>query len=176
VAKAASPPLLGARHAAVAARIRLLVLDVDGVLTDGQIHYDAAGREFKSFHVRDGYGIVAVQRAGIEVAVISGRGSRATRARLRDLGIRHARLEAADKATALAALLKRLRIPVTAMAAIGDDVPDRPVLARAALAVAVADAHPSIRDCVHARTLKPGGRGAVRELCDLLLAARDRAP
>lgn len=165
-------PLLGPRHAGVAAGIRLLVLDVDGVLTDGQIHYDGQGREFKSFHVRDGYGIVALRKAGVTVAVISGRGSRATRARLRDLGIRHARLGAGDKAAALASVLRATGIPATAMAAVGDDLPDRPVLARAALAVAVADAHPDIADVVHARTRAPGGRGAVREVCDLLLAAR----
>jgi 3-deoxy-D-manno-octulosonate 8-phosphate phosphatase (KDO 8-P phosphatase) len=167
-----APPLLGPRHRAVAAGIRLLVLDIDGVLTDGQIHYDAAGREFKSFHVRDGYGIVALQKAGVAVAVISGRGSRASRARLRDLGIRHAVLEAGDKAAALAAVLRATRVPATALAAVGDDLPDRPVLTRAALAVAVADAHPDIHACVHARTRLPGGRGAVREVCDLLLAAR----
>ena len=166
------PPLLGPRFRARAARIRLLVLDVDGVLTDGQIHYDGAGREFKSFHVRDGYGIVALQKAGIAVAVISGRGSRATAARLRDLGIRHARLQAGDKAAALAAILRATGVPASALAAVGDDVPDVPVLERAALAIAVGDAHPAIHPAVHARTRQPGGRGAVREVCDLLLAAR----
>lgn len=166
------PPLLGPKHRAIAARIRLLVLDIDGVLTDGQIHYDAAGREFKSFHVRDGYGIVAVQKAGVTVAVISGRGSRASAARLRDLGIRHARLRAPDKAAALAAILRATGVPATAMAAVGDDLPDLPVLARSALPVAVADAHPGIHGSVAARTRLAGGRGAVREVCDLLLAAR----
>jgi 3-deoxy-D-manno-octulosonate 8-phosphate phosphatase (KDO 8-P phosphatase) len=172
--RAGLPPLLGPGLLRRARAIRLLVLDVDGVMTDGQIHYDADGREFKSFHVRDGYGIVAVRKAGIEVAVISGRGSGATAGRLRDLGITRAWLEAGDKAAALAALLHETGIPATALAAVGDDAPDRPVLERAALAVAVADAHPGIHDCVHARTRLPGGRGAVREVCDLLLRAAER--
>jgi 3-deoxy-D-manno-octulosonate 8-phosphate phosphatase (KDO 8-P phosphatase) len=174
--RAGRPPLLGPALLRRARGIRLLVLDVDGVMTDGQIHYDADGGEFKTFHVRDGYGIVAVRKAGIEVAVISGRGSGATTGRLRDLGITRAYLKAGDKAAALAALLEDTGIPATALAAIGDDAPDRPVLEQAALAVAVADAHPVIDGCVHARTRLPGGRGAVREVCDLLLRAAGRSP
>jgi 3-deoxy-D-manno-octulosonate 8-phosphate phosphatase (KDO 8-P phosphatase) len=165
------PPLLGPGLRQRARGIRLLVLDVDGVMTDGQIHYDGEGREFKTFHVRDGFGLVTLRKAGIEVAVISGRGSVATTARLRDLGITHAHLAVADKGAALDALLRATRIPESALAAVGDDEPDRPVLARARLAIAVADAHPGILDCVHARTRHPGGRGAVREVCDLLLGA-----
>jgi 3-deoxy-D-manno-octulosonate 8-phosphate phosphatase (KDO 8-P phosphatase) len=174
--RAIRPPLLGPGLQRRARGIRLLVLDVDGVMTDGQIHYDGEGREFKTFHVRDGFGIVALRRAGIEVAVISGRGSVATAARLRDLGITHAHLAVADKGAALDALLQATGVAPAQLAAVGDDEPDRPVLARARLAIAVADAHPGILDCVHARTRLPGGRGAVREVCDLLLRAAGPRP
>lgn len=160
----------------IAARVRLLVLDVDGVLTDGQLHFDAEGREFKTFHVRDGYGIRQVMAAGIAVAVISGRASQATAARLAELGVMHAHLGCDDKAAALASLLATLGIPEDDMACVGDDVPDLPVMARAGLSVAVADAHPRVLAIAHWRTALPGGRGAVREVCDLLLDARADRP
>jgi 3-deoxy-D-manno-octulosonate 8-phosphate phosphatase (KDO 8-P phosphatase) len=155
-----------------AAGIRLVVVDVDGVLTDGRLHYDAEGREFKSFHVRDGLGLQQLMREGIEVAVISGRSSRATAARLAELGIRHVLLGRNDKLAALEEVAGQLQIPPTQTAYIGDDVPDSPAMARVALPVAVADAHPRVRAAASWCTRLPGGAGAVREVCDLLLAAR----
>ena len=152
--------------------IRLLVLDVDGVMTDGSLHYDASGREFKSFHVRDGYGMRQLMKAGIVVAVISGRQSEAAAGRMRDLGITHAFLGREDKAPALDELLARTGLPASAAACVGDDAPDLPLMQRVALPIAVADCHPVILPAAAWRTTLPGGRGAVREVCDLLLAAR----
>ncbi|MBM4195999.1 MAG: HAD-IIIA family hydrolase [Gammaproteobacteria bacterium] len=155
-----------------AARIRLLVLDVDGVMTDGRLWYDAAGREFKAFNVRDGYGIRQLMRAGITVAVISGRASESAAGRMRDLGIEHALLGREDKEPAFDELLARTRIAAAETACVGDDAPDIPLLRRAGLAVAVADCHECLAPVAAWRTSRPGGRGAVREVCDLLLAAR----
>ncbi len=157
---------------AAAARIRLLVLDVDGVLTDGRLHYDAQGGESKTFHVHDGQGIKAVMAAGITVAVLSGRDSPATTARMRELGVTHVEQGCADKPRALARLLAALDITAADTACIGDDVPDLGILAMAGLSVGVADAHPEVRTAVDWLTTRPGGGGAVRELCDLLLGAR----
>jgi 3-deoxy-D-manno-octulosonate 8-phosphate phosphatase (KDO 8-P phosphatase) len=156
------------------AAIRLLVLDVDGVMTDGRLHYDASGESGKSFHVRDGYGIKALLAAGIDVAVISGRESPAVSRRCKELGIRHLHQGIADKAPVLAQLLATLDIPPRQCACVGDDRPDMPLMAQAGLAVAVADAHPEALAIAHRRTRLPGGAGAVREVCDWLLAARRR--
>jgi 3-deoxy-D-manno-octulosonate 8-phosphate phosphatase (KDO 8-P phosphatase) len=155
-----------------ARRVRLLVLDVDGVLTDGSLHIGAHGEETKVFHVRDGSGIVAVQRAGITVAIISGRDSPAVTRRAAELGIHHVRQGIRDKRAALEALLDELQLPAEALACVGDDTPDVPMLERAMLAVAVADAHPAARATAHWTTAAAGGHGAVREVCDLLLTAR----
>ena len=155
-----------------ARRVRLLVLDVDGVMTDGRLHITAQGEETKVFHVRDGSGIVAVQRAGIPVAIISGRDSAAVTRRASELGIRHVFQGIADKRAALDALLIELGLDADALACVGDDTPDVPMLERATLAVAVADAHATARAAAHWTTPSPGGHGAVREVCDLLLSAR----
>ncbi len=154
--------------------IRLLVLDVDGVLTDGRLRYGSAGETDKTFHVRDGYGIKAVIAAGIAVAVISGRESPAVARRCEELGIRHLHQGIDDKAPVLAHLLATLDIPARRCACVGDDSPDVPLLAQAGFAVAVADAHPEALAIAHRRTRLPGGAGAVREVCDWLLAARRR--
>jgi 3-deoxy-D-manno-octulosonate 8-phosphate phosphatase (KDO 8-P phosphatase) len=155
-----------------AGRVRLLVLDVDGVLTDGRLHLTARGEETKVFHVRDGSGLVAVQRAGIVVAIISGRDSPAVTRRAGELGIRHVFQGIADKRAALDALLAELGITADALACVGDDTPDVPMLECATLAVAVADAHATARAAAHWTTPSAGGHGAVREVCDLLLTAR----
>jgi 3-deoxy-D-manno-octulosonate 8-phosphate phosphatase (KDO 8-P phosphatase) len=158
------------------ATIRLLVLDVDGVMTDGRLAYGAGGEIGKTFHVRDGYGIKAARAAGIEVAVISGRDSAAVQARCRELGIRHVYLGVDHKGEALAALLALLKLKSTQCACVGDDAPDLPLLRQAGLAVAVADAHPVALAAAHRRTRQAGGSGAVREVCDWLLAAQAAPP
>ena len=156
----------------LARRVRLLALDVDGVLTDGRLYLSAAGEELKVFHVRDGSGLVALQRAGISVAIVSGRDSAAVVRRAAELGIAHVRQGVADKGAELERLLASLGVAPEATACVGDDTPDLPMLRRAGLAVAVADAHPSVLAAARWVTPSPGGRGAVRDVCDLLLSAR----
>ncbi|MBS0364483.1 MAG: HAD-IIIA family hydrolase [Proteobacteria bacterium] len=160
------------RPAAAAADIRLLVLDVDGVLTDGRLYFGARGEALKVFHVRDGHGIVQILRAGLAVAVISGRRSPMVRARCRELGIRHLHQGVADKLLPFTRLCTRLALAPSQCACIGDDLADVQLMRRVGLAFAVADAHAGARAAAHAVTRLPGGAGAVREVCDLLLAAR----
>ena len=147
------------------------MLDVDGVLTDGRLYYGSKGEQLLAFHVRDGHGVRAVQRAGIEVAVISGRRSPAARARCRELGIRHMTQGAQDKLAAFMALRGRLKFRAEECACIGDDVMDVPVMNAVGRAYAVADAHPEAHGAAHRATAAAGGRGAVREVCDELLRA-----
>lgn len=155
-----------------AAGIRLLALDADGVLTDGRIFIaDAGGSEWAmGFSVRDGHGIRLLIRAGLEVAVISGRDSYGLRLRLGELGIRRSALRCRDKRTALAEMLAELGLEPRQAAFVGDDVPDLPAMRQAGLAIAVADAHPDVQAAADWVTALPGGRGAVREVCDFLLA------
>jgi 3-deoxy-D-manno-octulosonate 8-phosphate phosphatase (KDO 8-P phosphatase) len=152
--------------------IRLLVLDVDGVLTDGRLYYGPRGEALKVFHVRDGYGLVQLRRAGVAVAVISGRRSPMVAVRCRELGIEHVYQGIADKLPVFTRLRTRLKLPAAACACIGDDLPDLPLISAAGLGFAVADAHPQVRRAAGHVTRQPGGTGAVREVCDLLLAAR----
>jgi 3-deoxy-D-manno-octulosonate 8-phosphate phosphatase (KDO 8-P phosphatase) len=160
------------RRAVALGSIRLLVLDVDGVLTDGRLHYGADGETQKVFHVRDGAGIKAVRAAGVSVAVISGRNSAATAARCAELGVSEVLQGIEDKGTAFAGLCARLGVAARQCACVGDDTPDIPLLQIAGFAVAVADAHPEARRAAHRCTTLGGGMGAVREVCDWLLAAR----
>lgn len=160
---------------ALAGRLRLLVLDVDGTLTDGALYFGADGEQLKVFHVRDGHGVKLLQADGITVAVISGRRHAAVVKRCRDLGIRHIIQGAEDKSRALDVLLAKLKLDVSQVACIGDDTPDIALFSRVALGIAVADAHPLALAAAHRVTTLPGGRGAVREACDWLLDARSRA-
>jgi 3-deoxy-D-manno-octulosonate 8-phosphate phosphatase (KDO 8-P phosphatase) len=154
--------------------IRLLVLDVDGVLTDGRLYFSSRGEELKSFHVRDGAGIVHLVRAGIQVAVISGRSSRAVERRMSELGVTWVRQGIADKLAALRELLDILGLGPQAVASMGDDVADLPIFDVARLAIAVADAHASVKSRAHFITQAMGGQGAVREACDLILESQQR--
>jgi 3-deoxy-D-manno-octulosonate 8-phosphate phosphatase (KDO 8-P phosphatase) len=155
-----------------AADIRLLVLDVDGVLTDGRLYYTALGEEMKCFHVRDGAGIVQLLRAGVQVAVISGRDSPAVERRMTELGVTYIRQGVHDKLTVLNELLRVLNLEANAIACMGDDSADVPILQVARLAISVPDAHASAKACAHFVTQTAGGLGAVREACDLILGAR----
>jgi 3-deoxy-D-manno-octulosonate 8-phosphate phosphatase (KDO 8-P phosphatase) len=152
--------------------ISLLVLDVDGVLTDGRLYFGARGEALKVFHVRDGHGIVQLRRAGVEVAVISGRRSPMVTVRCRELGMRHVHQGVSDKLRVFRRLCTRLRVAPGACAAVGDDLPDLPLLRAVAMSFAVADAHPQVRRAADRVTRAGGGRGAVREVCDHLLARR----
>lgn len=158
-----------------AARVRFLVLDVDGVLTDGRLYYGARGETLKVFHVRDGQGLKLLAAAGIAAAVISGRRSVMTAKRCRELGVRHVLQGVADKLAAFQRLRGRLGISPRECACVGDDVPDVPLMHEVGLAFAVADAHPEARSAAHVVTRLAGGRGAVREVCDYLLEARRQA-
>jgi 3-deoxy-D-manno-octulosonate 8-phosphate phosphatase (KDO 8-P phosphatase) len=153
-----------------AAGIRLLLLDVDGVLTDGRLYYGAGGERLKVFHVRDGHGIKQVLGAGIQVSIISGRRSPAVAARCRELGVRELQQGVRDKLQAFERLCARLRLRPADCACVGDDVPDLPLMRRVRLSFAVADAHPEVRRAADIVTSLPGGHGAVREVCDRLLA------
>lgn len=155
-----------------AAKIRLVVFDVDGVLTDGKLFFDAEGREYKGFHVRDGHGIKLLKDAGVEVAIISGRRAESVERRMTGLGVRHVFQGQEDKRAALATLCATLGLKEEEVAHVGDDLQDLPLLRRVGLAVAVADAHEAILPHVHWVTTQPGGSGAAREVCDLVLRAQ----
>jgi len=153
-------------------RVQMLVLDVDGVLTDGRLFYGARGESFKAFHVRDGHGIKQVAAAGITVAIISGRKSAAVTFRARELGIRHVTQGANDKLAALEKLARARSMALEHCACVGDDTPDAPMLQVAGVAIAVADAHVDALAVADLVTTRAGGHGAVREVCDWLLDAR----
>jgi len=155
-------------------RVRMLVLDVDGVLTDGRLYYGARGESLKVFHVRDGHGIKEVAAAGITVAIISGRKSAAVTRRARELGIRHVIQGATDKLASLTKLTTARSLSFDQCACVGDDTPDAPVLRVAGVAIAVADGHRDALAVADLVTSRPGGSGAVREVCDWLLDARRR--
>ncbi len=155
-----------------AAQIRLLVLDVDGVLTDGSVFIGADGEPFKPFHIHDGKGVAMLRRAGLPVAVITARESAALRRRAAEIGIDPVCQGVGDKAARLHSLAADLDLPLSAVAYVGDDLPDLRATGLVGLAVAVADAHPRLLAACHWQTRRPGGRGAVREVCELLLAAR----
>lgn len=153
-------------------RAKLLVLDVDGVLTEGRLHYGPRGEQTKVFHVRDGHGLKEVARAGITVAIISGRKSAAVARRARDLGIRIVFQGVDDKLSVFRKLAKQRQVELDECVCIGDDTPDAPLLSACGVGVAVADAHADALAAADLVTTRPGGQGAVRELCDWLMAAR----
>jgi 3-deoxy-D-manno-octulosonate 8-phosphate phosphatase (KDO 8-P phosphatase) len=157
-----------------AAAIRLAIFDVDGVLTDGGLIFDEAGRENKIFFSRDGHGLKMLQASGVELAVISGRRTEAVAHRMAGLGIRHVYQGRQDKLPAFYELLDRLHITPEQTAYVGDDVVDLPIMLRVGLAVAVGDAHALLVEHAHWRTRHPGGRGAVREVCELILEAQGK--
>lgn len=154
-----------------AANIRLLVLDVDGVLTDGRLYFGAQGEALKAFHVRDGAGLVQLRRSGVEIAIISGRSSEAVNVRMKELGVTLVHQGVSDKGAVLQKLKSTLNLKDDAICCVGDDTPDLAMFPLAHLAVAVADAHLQVRAAAHHVTHLRGGEGAVREVCDLLLHA-----
>lgn len=157
-----------------ARHIRLLICDVDGVMSDGLIYMGNHGEEFKAFNVRDGYGILCLLKSGIEVAIITGRSSRLLENRCATLGITHLYQGQSDKTLAFKALLSKLTLTAEQVVYVGDDLIDAPVMDQVGLSVAVADAHPLLRPRADYVTRIAGGRGAVREVCDLLLLAQGK--
>ncbi|HAU39226.1 MAG TPA: phenylphosphate carboxylase subunit delta [Phycisphaerales bacterium] len=150
-------------------RIELLVLDVDGVMTDGRITLTPAGEEIKSFHVRDGSGMKYWQRVGKKIAILTGRGSPAVLRRAEDLGVDVVRLNCKDKLPAYEQVLAELGVSDDQTAVVGDDLPDLPLVRRAALGVATADAVEELRREADHVTQLPGGEGCVREVIELIL-------
>lgn len=159
---------------AKAAQIKLLICDVDGVFSDGRIYLGNDGEELKAFHTRDGYGIKALRQAGIEVAIITGRRSAIVENRMQALTVQHIFQGQEDKMPAYLQLKQQLVLEDAEIAYIGDDLSDWAVMQHVGLAVAVADAHPLLRRHALLTTSLPGGFGAVRELCDLLLLSQQQ--
>ncbi len=157
-----------------AARIRLLIFDVDGVLTDGSLYLGDDGQEYKAFHSRDGHGIKMLQASGVQVAVITGRTSQVVLHRMDNLGVTHVYQGQEDKRVALQDLLAKLAVAADEAAYVGDDVVDLPVMRRVGLAIAVQDAHPTVKQHAHWQTPSRGGRGAARDVCELLLEAQGK--
>lgn len=154
--------------------VRVAFFDVDGVLTDGGLYFSEVGETLKRFHTLDGHGIKLLQQAGITPVVVTGRDSPALRLRLKALGVMHARFGTEDKRPAAESILAELGLSWPQAAAIGDDWPDLPVMRRVAFACAPAQAHIEARAVAHHVTAAPGGAGAAREFCDLLLVASGR--
>ena len=155
-----------------AACVRLMIFDVDGILTDGSLHYGADGELIKTFNVLDGHGIKLLQHSGVATAIISARKSDIVAKRAADLGIRHLFQGVHDKRTAFEELLAATGIAADACGFVGDDVIDLPILMRVKFAASVPNAHPEVKSRVHFVTQAGGGRGAARELCDFILRAQ----
>jgi 3-deoxy-D-manno-octulosonate 8-phosphate phosphatase (KDO 8-P phosphatase) len=159
-----------------AKKIKLLLLDVDGVLTDGRIILDNQGNELKAFHVRDGHGIKLAQRAGIIIGIITGRKAEVVSVRARELGIGEVHQGALEKIGVYDALLEKYGLRDDEAAFIGDDIVDVGILKRVGIAITVADCDPAVKPYADMITQARGGRGAVREVINLLLASQGKKP
>jgi 3-deoxy-D-manno-octulosonate 8-phosphate phosphatase (KDO 8-P phosphatase) len=157
---------------AKAAQIRLVIFDVDGVLTDGSIYFGDDGQEYKGFNTKDGLGMKMLQSTGVEIGIITGRSSHVVAMRMEGLGIRHVYQGQQQKLPAYEELKSKLGLDDHQVAYVGDDVVDLPVMCRVGLAVAVRDAHHLARQHAHWQTENNGGRGAAREVCELLMEAQ----
>jgi 3-deoxy-D-manno-octulosonate 8-phosphate phosphatase (KDO 8-P phosphatase) len=156
--------------------IKLLILDVDGIMTDGKIYYDHLGHEIKCFHAQDGLGIKCLQSTGIDIAVISGRDDACVQHRVNALGITHYYPGAHDKAAALEDLSIKLGLPYDAMGMMDDDWIDLPIFNRVGFSASVPNAQTLVRQTADYVTLAHGGEGAIRELCDLIMTAQQTLP
>jgi len=157
-----------------ARRVRLVVFDVDGVLTDGRLWYGPGGEELKAFHAFDGHGVKLLRMAGLKTAILSGRDSQAVSERAKELGIEHVIQGADDKRKAFAGLMRKLRMKSAAVAYMGDDVVDLPVLTRCGFACAPREAPQDVRHRVHFIPSAPAGHGAAREVCEFILEAQGK--
>jgi len=155
-----------------AKQIELLILDVDGVLTNGKIYLSPSGEEMLAFHIHDGHGLKLLQEIPVEIAVISGRNNKAAQLRLMNLGITHIYLGEKDKALRYILLQQTLHIKPENTAYMGDDLPDLPVMTQVGLPIAVKNAVDEVKKIALWETTKPGGKGAVREVCDIIYAAK----
>lgn len=157
---------------AKARKLKLLLLDVDGVLTDGRLFFNEQGTEYKCFHAQDGHGIVLLRQSGVEVGVISGRKSNVVDVRMKDLGVTHVYQGYKDKVAAFVAIMQALSITPEHIAYLGDDVIDLPIMRRVGLAIAVGDANFAVKKYAHWCTKTMGGLGAVREVCDFIMQSQ----
>lgn len=155
-----------------AQRVRLVIFDVDGVLTDGALYLGDDGQEYKAFHSKDGHGLRMLQDSGVTVAIITGRVSRVVEHRVHDLGITHVYQGRREKLPAFEELLAETGLEPSQIAYVGDDVVDLPVMVRSGLAIAVQDAHPFVKQHSHWITEHRGGRGAARDVCEFLMRAQ----
>ena len=156
-----------------AVNIKLIVFDVDGVLTDGKLILGENGNEYKSFYVRDGQGLVMLLKTECNVAVITARTSNIVAERMASLGIKYIYQGEKNKGAALIKLIDQLNITLTEVAYVGDDVIDLPAMSKVALPIAVADAHPEVKKLAKFITENNGGKGAVREICELIMTAQN---
>ena len=152
--------------------IKLVVFDVDGVLTDGSLFFGDDGQEYKAFYSRDGLGIKLLQRTGVEVGIITARSSQLVNHRMENLGIEHLYQGRLDKITAFKEMITKLNVSPEQTAYVGDDVVDLPVMKQVGLAIAVQDAHPFVKKHAHWITEHNGGRGAARDVCELIMEAQ----
>ena len=157
---------------AKARQIKVVIFDVDGVLTDGSLFLGDDGQEYKAFNSRDGHGLKMLQNSGVIVAIITGRTSEVVKHRMRDLGVTHLYQGQHDKTVAFADLLKTLNVSAEECAYVGDDVVDLPVMGQVGLAIAVADAHPMVIKHSHWQTPHAGGRSAGRDVCEFIMDAQ----
>ena len=155
-----------------ASRIKLVIFDVDGVLTDGSLFIGDDGQEYKAFNSRDGHGIKMLMKHGVDIAIITGRTSKVVEHRVANLGIVHVYQGALDKRVCFNELVAKLDIDPQDIAYVGDDVVDLPVMTQVGFAIAVQDAHPFVKQHAHWQTPNCGGRGAARDVCELLIEAR----
>ncbi|MDY6980858.1 MAG: 3-deoxy-manno-octulosonate-8-phosphatase KdsC [Pseudomonadota bacterium] len=155
-----------------AAQIKLVVFDVDGVLTDGTLFVGDDGQEYKAFHSRDGFGIKLLRQSGVQIGVITARNSQVVLHRMENLGIEHVYQNRLEKVPAFEELVAKLELQPEQAAYVGDDVVDLPVMRRAGLAIAVQDAHPLAKQHAHWQTPHGGGRGAARDVCELIMEAQ----
>ncbi|MDQ2078270.1 HAD family hydrolase [Marinimicrobium sp. ABcell2] len=163
---------MDAQLQARAQQVHLLLLDVDGVLTDGRLYYNNSGEEFKAFSTLDGHGIKLLQSAGVKVGIITGRQSQLVARRARELGVELLVQGREDKWQALEEILHTNPVALDNIAFMGDDWPDLTIMTRVGLALTVANAHPSVAERAHWQSTFKGGEGAVREACDMLLKAQ----
>jgi 3-deoxy-D-manno-octulosonate 8-phosphate phosphatase (KDO 8-P phosphatase) len=157
-----------------AGRIRLVIFDVDGVLTDGALFVGDDGQEYKAFHSRDGHGIKMLMRTGVEVAIITGRTSQVVEHRMQNLGITRFYQGQQDKMVAFRELVAELGLEAEQVAYVGDDVVDLPVMRQVGLAIAVQDAHGLVKQHAHWQTPHGGGRGAGRDVCELIMEGQGK--
>ena len=155
-----------------AAQVKLIIFDVDGVLTDGRLILGDDGQEYKAFHSRDGHGMKMLQQSGVEIGIITGRSSQVVALRMASLGVQHVYQGREEKLPAFEELIHKLGVTAEQVAYVGDDVVDLPILRRVGLAVAVADAHPLVLQHAHWQTPHGGGKGAARDVCEFIMEAQ----